>query len=85
VRVGIRQNLTSNEIINAWRYNYLHTSPGSVMQNPFDLGEKENIRDFFFHSSGIDYLYVVVVGVGVVVAAHLIFLISHFSQLSRTL
>mmetsp|Transcript_44742 Transcript_44742/g.112786 ORF Transcript_44742/g.112786 Transcript_44742/m.112786 type:complete len:721 (-) Transcript_44742:142-2304(-) len=51
----ITANLTTNESINAWRYNYLGVSPNGVIRNPFDQGEKENIRDFFFHTSGIDY------------------------------
>lgn len=42
----ISRNITTNEMANAMRYNYLR-GPGGRFRNPYDHGMKKNCSDFF--------------------------------------
>merc|ERR1712139_570722 len=48
----ISKNLTTNEMINSWKYPYFKDSTGTF-KNPFDKGKFHNFVDFFSGSEKI--------------------------------
>lgn len=51
--VQISRNITTNEMANALRYNYLR-GPGGRFRNPYDHGCKKNCSDFLINGYNED-------------------------------
>ncbi|XP_047307821.1 protein S-acyltransferase 24-like [Impatiens glandulifera] len=52
----ISRNITTNELANSMRYNYLR-GPGGRFRNPFDHGIKKNCSDFLIKGYNVDVEY----------------------------
>jgi hypothetical protein len=51
---GILVNVTTNESMNAYRYQYLKDAAGNF-SNPFDHGYWNNAKEFLFNPHNIDW------------------------------
>ena len=52
----VSRNITTNELANAMRYNYLR-GPGGRFKNPYDHGCKKNCSDFLINGYNEDTEY----------------------------